>query len=109
MIAWRFVQGLLLPPIFAVTVAYIGDEWPPAEVAGVAGLYIAGIEHRRILRPFHSRRARRPDRLAQRVPRAAPCLSLAGAVAVAILLPREKQLRALRGLRRVGCGRCCGI
>jgi MFS family permease len=27
---WRFVQGLLLPPIFTVTVAYIGDEWPPA-------------------------------------------------------------------------------
>src|SRR5499427_1746662 len=39
---WRFVQGLLLPPIFAVTVAYIGDEWPPAQVAGVAGIYIAG-------------------------------------------------------------------
>lgn len=42
LIAWRFVQGLLLPPIFAVTVAYIGDEWPPAEVAGVAGLYVSG-------------------------------------------------------------------
>jgi len=35
LIAWRFAQGLLLPPIFAVTVAYIGDEWPPAQVAGV--------------------------------------------------------------------------
>src|SRR5689334_19363478 len=42
LIAWRFLQGLLLPPIFAVTVAYIGDEWPPAAVAGVAGVYIAG-------------------------------------------------------------------
>src|ERR1700730_1572464 len=42
LIAWRFLQGLLLPPIFAVTVAYIGDEWPPAEVAAVAGIYIAG-------------------------------------------------------------------
>jgi MFS family permease len=39
---WRFVQGLLLPPIFTVTVAYIGDEWPPADVARVAGLYISG-------------------------------------------------------------------
>ena len=38
---WRFVQGLLLPPIFAVTVAYIGDEWPPADVTRVAGLYIS--------------------------------------------------------------------
>ena len=42
LIAWRFVQGLLLPPIFAVTVAYIGDEWPIAQIAAVAGLYTAG-------------------------------------------------------------------
>src|SRR5258707_2271239 len=40
-IAWRFIQGLLLPPIFTVVLAYIGDEWPPAEVAGVAGLYVS--------------------------------------------------------------------
>jgi YNFM family putative membrane transporter len=41
-IMWRFIQGLLLPPIFTVVLAYIGDEWPPAEIAGVAGLYVAG-------------------------------------------------------------------
>src|SRR5947209_12271255 len=35
--AWRFVQGLLLPPIFAVMVAYIGDEWPPNEVPASPG------------------------------------------------------------------------
>jgi MFS transporter, YNFM family, putative membrane transport protein len=39
---WRFVQGLLLPPIFTVAVAYIGDEWPPAEIPRVAGLYVSG-------------------------------------------------------------------
>jgi MFS transporter, YNFM family, putative membrane transport protein len=39
---WRFVQGLLLPPIFTVTVAYIGDEWPRADVPRIAGLYMAG-------------------------------------------------------------------
>jgi YNFM family putative membrane transporter len=39
---WRFVQGLLLPPIFTVTVAYIGDEWPRADVARVAGIYMSG-------------------------------------------------------------------
>ena len=33
LIVWRFIQGLLLPPIFAITVAYIGDEWPPARVS----------------------------------------------------------------------------
>jgi MFS transporter, YNFM family, putative membrane transport protein len=42
MIVWRFVQGLLLPPIFTVVVAYIGDEWPPSDVARVAGLYMTG-------------------------------------------------------------------
>ncbi len=42
MIFWRFVQGLLVPPIFTVAVAYIGDEWPAAEVARVAGLYMVG-------------------------------------------------------------------
>lgn len=38
---WRFVQGLLLPPIFAVTVAYIGDEWSAVEATGVTGLYVS--------------------------------------------------------------------
>ena len=39
LIFWRFVHGLLLPPIFAVTIAYVGDEWPPAEANGVFGVY----------------------------------------------------------------------
>ncbi len=42
MVAMRFVQGLLLPPIFTVAVAYIGDEWPSGDVARVAGIYISG-------------------------------------------------------------------
>jgi MFS transporter, YNFM family, putative membrane transport protein len=41
LILWRFVQGLLLPPIFTVTVAYIGNEWPPREATAVVGLYTA--------------------------------------------------------------------
>jgi predicted MFS family arabinose efflux permease len=39
LIFWRFVQGLLLPPIFAVTIAYVGDEWPANEATGVIGIY----------------------------------------------------------------------
>jgi MFS transporter, YNFM family, putative membrane transport protein len=39
LVLWRFVQGLVLPPIFAVTVAYIGEEWPPGEAIGVTGIY----------------------------------------------------------------------
>ena len=39
LIFWRFMQGLLLPPIFAVTIAYVGDEWPAGEATGVIGIY----------------------------------------------------------------------
>src|SRR5579885_81534 len=42
MIFWRAVQGLVLPPIFAVTVAYIGDEWPREEATTAAGIYSSG-------------------------------------------------------------------
>ena len=43
LIFWRAVQGLVLPPIFAVTVAYIGDEWPPREATTAAGLSLIHI------------------------------------------------------------------
>ncbi len=38
---WRFVQGLLLPPIFTVTIAYIGDEWPLSEKTAVTSIYLS--------------------------------------------------------------------
>lgn len=41
LVFWRFVHGLLLPPIFTVTVAYIGDEFPPSQANSVFGLYTA--------------------------------------------------------------------
>lgn len=40
-ILWRFMQGLLLPPIFAVTLAYIGDEWPSNQIASITAVYIS--------------------------------------------------------------------
>ena len=41
LVLWRFVQGLLLPPIFTVAIAYVGDEWPPRQAATVIGIYTA--------------------------------------------------------------------
>jgi YNFM family putative membrane transporter len=38
-IAWRFVQGLFIPSLFATTVAYIADECPPGEATAITGLY----------------------------------------------------------------------
>ena len=98
LIAWRFIQGLLLPPIFAVTVAYIGDEWPAADIAGVAGIYIAGSS----IGGFCGRFV--PGVLADIVGwRGAfltlAVLSLAGAVIVATMLPRECGFIRSEGLR----------
>lgn len=39
LVFWRFLQGLMMPPIFAVTIAYIGEEWPAREATGVTGTY----------------------------------------------------------------------
>jgi YNFM family putative membrane transporter len=101
LIAWRFIQGLLLPPIFAVTVAYIGDEWPPAEVAGVAGIYIAGSS----LGGFCGRFL--PGLLGDLIGwrgafLALAALSFLGAIALALLLPREKGFVRSEGLAASG-------
>jgi MFS transporter, YNFM family, putative membrane transport protein len=101
LIAWRFVQGLLLPPIFAVTVAYIGDEWPPTEVAGVAGIYIAGSS----LGGFCGRFL--PGLLGDLIGwrgafLALAALSLLGAITLALLLPREKGFVRSEGLAASG-------
>src|SRR6266446_1733714 len=97
LIVWRFIQGLLLPPIFAVTVAYIGDEWPPAQVAGIAGIYIAGSS----LGGFSGRFL--PGVLGDLFGWRAAFLALAGlslvgAIVVALLLPREKGFVRSHGL-----------
>src|ERR1700720_2402981 len=94
---WRFLQGLLLPPIFAVTVAYIGDEWPPAQVPGVAGVYVAGSS----LGGFSGRFV--PGLLDDLIGWRGAFLSLAAAslvaaIVVALLLPREKSFVRSQGL-----------
>ncbi|HLH93257.1 MAG TPA: MFS transporter [Xanthobacteraceae bacterium] len=99
--AWRFVQGLFLPAIFAVTVAYIGDEWPPTEVSGVAGVYVTGAS----LGGFAGRMI--PGALADWVGwRSAFVLLAAATFAAAILiifiLPREKRFVRSRGFADSG-------
>ncbi len=37
----RFLQGLMLPPVFAVMVTYIGEEWPPTKATGMTGIYLS--------------------------------------------------------------------
>ncbi len=42
LIFWRFLQGVVMPGIFGVTIAYITEEWPPANVARVMSIYVSG-------------------------------------------------------------------
>jgi len=42
LIAWRFVQGLVMPGIIAVTMAYISEEWAGGGAAGVMSAYVGG-------------------------------------------------------------------
>jgi predicted MFS family arabinose efflux permease len=41
LIFWRFVQGVFTPPIFAVTIAYVNEEWESGAGTAVAA-YISG-------------------------------------------------------------------
>ena len=93
----RFVQGLCLPPIFAVTVAYIGDEWPPSAIAGVTGIYVMGSS----IGGFCGRII--PGMLADLAGwRSAfavlAAMTLLAAIAVAFLLPRETKFVRSQGL-----------
>ncbi len=97
LIFWRFIQGLLLPPIFAVTVAYIGDEWPSHQATGVIGIYasasaVAGFLGRLI-----------PGLLVDHVGWRGGFLALSALTVVCflivlMLLPREKQFVRARSL-----------
>ena len=97
LIFWRFLQGLLLPPIFAVTVAYIGDEWPRAEIPAAAGFYVTGSS----LGGFCGRFI--PGVLGDLIGwrgafLALAGLSLAGAILVMRLLPAERRFVRSQGI-----------
>jgi predicted MFS family arabinose efflux permease len=42
LIAWRFLQGLLTPAVFAVAVAYVNEEWPKDQVGYATSVYVTG-------------------------------------------------------------------
>lgn len=90
LVAIRFVQGLLLPPIFTVLVAYIGEEWPRGEATSMTGVYIAacsfgGFLGRALTGAVADLSTWRTAFLVDGL------ITLALAVAVATLLPREQR------------------
>ena len=97
LIFWRFVQGLAMPPIFAVTIAYIGEELPPHEATAAAGLYTSGAS----LGGFSGRfvTGTLSDIVGWRYAFVVlAAMTLAGAIAVAIMLPRERKFVRSAGL-----------
>jgi predicted MFS family arabinose efflux permease len=42
LVVWRFVQGLLTPGVFAVTIAYVHERWPASHTGRAAGAYVSG-------------------------------------------------------------------
>ena len=42
LIGWRFIQGLFIPGIFTVTLAYISEEWAGAGVGAAMAAYVSG-------------------------------------------------------------------
>ena len=97
LIFWRAVQGLVLPPIFAVTVAYIGDEWSASEATTAAGIYSSGSSiggfSGRLITGFLA------DLLGWRAGfDALALITFVGAIAVAFLLPVERKFVRSEGL-----------
>ncbi|HET7190323.1 MAG TPA: MFS transporter [Pseudolabrys sp.] len=101
LIFWRAMQGLVLPPIFAVAVAYIGDEWSTKEATTAAGIYSSGSS----LGGFSGRLVTGllADYIGWRAGFAAlAAIAFAGAIAVAFLLPYERRFVRSDGLLASG-------
>jgi predicted MFS family arabinose efflux permease len=97
LIVWRFVQGLVLPPVFVVAVAYIGEEWPTSQVVGITGTYLSATSFGGFFGRFIT------GVLAdladwRRAFLALAALTLALAVGVALLLPKERRFVRSAGL-----------
>jgi predicted MFS family arabinose efflux permease len=96
MLIWRFLQGLLLPFIFAITVAYIGDECEGADGIRAAGIYSIGA----ILGGFGGRFIAGivSDISNWRIAFATiAALTLVGGLYIAWALPHEQRFRPVQG------------
>jgi predicted MFS family arabinose efflux permease len=99
LVLWRFMEGLMLPFIFTITIAYIGDETSGPATAKLAGTYMAGT----ISGGFSGRLVSglvtqvwgwRAGLLAVAI------VTLGMAILVAVLLPREQRFRPQYGVGR---------
>jgi predicted MFS family arabinose efflux permease len=95
----RFIQGLTLPFIFTITIAYIGEERSGPATARLAGTYMSGtifggFSGRMITGLVTSEFGWRPAFIVIAL------LTLAMTAVVAVLLPREQKFRPQYGVTR---------
>ena len=96
LLVWRFVQGLLLPFIFTVTVAYIGDECSGADAIRAAGMYASGAVAGGFAGRFIAGTAAEFGGWRLGFAAVAAATAIAAAV-IATSLPRERNFRPVRG------------
>lgn len=99
LIACRFTQGLLLPFIFTVTIAYISDEMSPAMAMRMVGIYTSGTISggfcgRLIVGLVTSLWSWRAGFLIIGL------ITLVAALIIAFFLPKERRFKPTRGLAR---------
>lgn len=103
LVAWRFGQGLLLPFVFAVTVAYINEECPPPEAIRVTGHYalgsIVGGFSGRLVAGFAAEHGGWRFAFV-----ALALLTGLAALVIAAALPAERRFVPVRGLRGTAAG-----
>jgi YNFM family putative membrane transporter len=105
LLAARAAQGLAVPFVFAVAVAYVAEEVPASRSAAVNGLYVSGTAFGGFLGRFLSGAV--ADAIGWRASFAALVLVLLAVLGgVAALLPRERRFApttgVLGGLRGIG-------
>jgi len=99
MILLRFVQGLMLPFIFTITIAYIGDETTGAATARLAGAYTSGAIFGGFSGPLMTGMV--TSVAGWRVGLVVVgVVTLVAAVTIAVAMPRERNFRPIYGVGR---------
>jgi predicted MFS family arabinose efflux permease len=97
LIGWRFLQGVFTPGIFAVTIAYIHEEWAANATGGATASYVTGTVlggfSGRVLMGFVASHLGWQFAFV-----VLGALHVAGAVALRVWLPQERKQSAGKGL-----------
>jgi predicted MFS family arabinose efflux permease len=98
LIAWRFAEGLVMPGIIAVTMAYISEEWALGGAAAVMSAYVGGNVLGGVTGRFLTGVV--ADHYGWRAAFVVlACLNAVGAAAVCLWLPQSRYAHPAKNLR----------